>query len=44
LLDTAAVSRSRGDMHETPDGGLSADFLDPDHHMLSVYQPSGAPR
>ena len=29
---------------ETPDGGLSADFLDPDGHLLSVYQPSGAPR
>lgn len=29
---------------ETPDGGLSADFLDPDGHVLSVYQPAGAPR
>ena len=29
---------------ETPDGGLSADFLDPDGHILSVYQPAGAPR
>ena len=23
---------------ETPDGGLSADFRDPDGHILSVYQ------
>ena len=23
----------------TPDGGLSADFLDPDGHVLSFYQP-----
>ncbi len=29
---------------ETPDGGLSADFRDLDGHILSVYQPSGAPR
>ncbi len=29
---------------EAPDGGLTADFLDPDHHVLSVYQPAGAPR
>jgi catechol 2,3-dioxygenase-like lactoylglutathione lyase family enzyme len=29
---------------ETPDGGLSADFLDPDGHVLSVYQPPGARR
>lgn len=28
---------------ETPDGGLSADFRDPDGHILSVYQPGGAP-
>ena len=27
-----------------PDGGLTADFLDPDDHVLSVYQPAGAPR
>lgn len=27
---------------ETPDGGLSADFRDPDGHILSVYQPGGA--
>jgi predicted enzyme related to lactoylglutathione lyase len=27
-----------------PDGGLSSDFLDPDGHVLSVYQPAGAPR
>lgn len=26
---------------ETPDGGLSADFRDPDDHILSVYQPGG---
>ncbi len=25
----------------TPDGGLSADFLDPDGHVLSVYQAGG---
>jgi len=29
---------------ETPDGGLSSDFLDPDGHVLSVYQPPGAAR
>jgi predicted enzyme related to lactoylglutathione lyase len=28
---------------ETPDGGLSADFRDPDGHILSVYQPGGVP-
>jgi catechol 2,3-dioxygenase-like lactoylglutathione lyase family enzyme len=28
----------------TPDGGLSADFLDPDGHMLSVYQAGEAPQ
>jgi predicted enzyme related to lactoylglutathione lyase len=27
---------------ETPDGGLSADFRDPDGHILSVYQPGDA--
>lgn len=27
----------------TPDGGLSADFLDPDGHVLSYYQPGGQP-
>lgn len=27
----------------TPDGGLSADFLDPNGHVLSVYQPGGTP-
>ena len=27
----------------TPDGGLSADFLDPDGHVLSYYQPGGEP-
>jgi catechol 2,3-dioxygenase-like lactoylglutathione lyase family enzyme len=25
----------------TPDGGLSADFLDPDGHVLSYYQAGG---
>lgn len=29
---------------ESPDGGLSLDFVDPDRNMLSVYQPEGAPR
>ncbi len=29
---------------EAPDGGLTADFLDPDAHVLSLYQPAGAPR
>jgi len=29
---------------EAPGGGLSADFLDPDAHVLSFYQPEGAPR
>lgn len=29
---------------ESPDGGLTADFLDPDGHTLSVHQPAGAPR
>ncbi|MEL6446141.1 MAG: VOC family protein [Bacteroidota bacterium] len=24
---------------EAPDGGLTADFLDPDGHVLSYYQP-----
>ena len=28
----------------TPDGGLSADFLDPDGHVLSVYQAGEAPQ
>lgn len=27
----------------TPDGGHSADFLDPDGHVLSYYQPGEAP-
>ena len=27
-----------------PGGGHSADFLDPDGHVLSLYQPEGAPR
>ena len=26
----------------TPDGGLAADFLDPDGHILSYYQPGEA--
>lgn len=29
---------------EAPDGGLTADFLDPDGHVLSLYQPAEAPR
>ena len=29
---------------EAPDGGLSADFLDPDGHILSLYQPADMPR
>ncbi len=29
---------------EAPDGGLTADFGDPDGHILSVHQPAGAPR
>jgi len=29
---------------EAPDGGLTADFLDPDGHVLSFYQPAEAPR
>ena len=27
-----------------PDGGLSADFADPDGHVLSVHQPGDKPR
>lgn len=27
-----------------PGGGHSADFLDPDGHVLAFYQPEGAPR
>jgi len=27
-----------------PGGGHSADFVDPDGHALSFYQPEGAPR
>ena len=29
---------------EAPGGGLSSDFLDPDKHVLSFYQPEGAKR
>ena len=29
---------------ETPDGGLSVDFVDPDRNGLSLYQPAGAAR
>ena len=29
---------------ETPDGGLSIDFVDPDRNVLSLYQPAEAPR
>ncbi|MEM1116342.1 MAG: VOC family protein [Bacteroidota bacterium] len=28
---------------EAPDGGLTADFLDPDGHTLSYHQPAGLP-
>jgi predicted enzyme related to lactoylglutathione lyase len=27
---------------EAPDGGLTSDFLDPDGHVLSLYQPASA--
>lgn len=29
---------------ESPDGGLSFDFVDPDRNLLSLYQPAEAPR
>ena len=29
---------------EAPDGGLTADFRDPDGHTLSFHQPAGLPR
>jgi predicted enzyme related to lactoylglutathione lyase len=29
---------------ETPDGGLSVDFVDPDRNVLSLYQPADARR
>ena len=29
---------------ESPDGGLSLDFLDPDGNVLSLHQNEGAPR
>lgn len=29
---------------EAPDGGLTADFKDPDGHVLSYHQPADAPR
>lgn len=29
---------------EAPDGGLTLDFLDPDHNALSLHQPPGAAR
>lgn len=29
---------------ETPDGGLSLDFVDPDRNVLSLYQTADAPR
>lgn len=29
---------------ESPDGGLSMDFLDPDGNVLSLHQPPGAAR
>lgn len=28
---------------EAPDGGLTADFVDPDGHVLSYHQPAGLP-
>ena len=28
---------------EAPDGGLTADFTDPDGHVLSYHQPAGLP-
>ncbi len=29
---------------DAPGGGLTADFLDPDGHLLSFYQSAGLPR
>lgn len=29
---------------ESPDGGLSLDFVDPDGNVLSLHQPQGTPR
>lgn len=29
---------------ESPDGGLSLDFVDPDRNLLSLHQQAGAPR
>lgn len=29
---------------ESPDGGLSLDFVDPDRNMLSLHQDAGLPR
>ena len=29
---------------ESPDGGFSLDFVDPDRNMLSLHQPGDAPR
>lgn len=29
---------------ESPDGGLSLDFVDPDHNLLSLHQDAGLPR
>lgn len=29
---------------DAPDGGLTADFADPDGHTLSYHQPAGLPR
>ena len=29
---------------EAPDGGLTADFSDPDGYILSLHQPAGMPR
>jgi len=29
---------------ESPDGGLSLDFVDPDRNLLSLHQDAGLPR
>jgi predicted enzyme related to lactoylglutathione lyase len=48
IYDVVAALAAKGveivmPVSETPDGGLSSDFLDPDGHILSVYQPGNAP-
>ena len=47
--DYAEALASRGveivvPVGESPDGGLSLDFVDPDRNVLSLHQPAGAPR